>query len=87
MTLAERIFAEGRIGLRGSYVATWAGMAVSGWLTAAVWFVPKEDWEHPAGPWVVSLMGLALFVFSLWGNRYFGRRLRERRTQQSPAAR
>ena len=32
--------------------------------------VPAADVEVPAGRWVISVMGVALFAFALWGNRH-----------------
>ena len=87
MTIADKIFGAGGLPPMVRYIATWAGMAASLLFTASVWFVPEEDWESPAGPWAISLMGLALFVFSLWGNRYFRRQLTEAPTQEPPASR
>ena len=91
MTLADKVFG-GRSPFSGGeypperrYLATWAAMGMSVFVAGSGWLLPEEEWEHPSGPWVLTLLGLALFLLSLWGNRYLRRRIREKRTQAQPA--
>ena len=69
------------------YIVSWVGVVLSLSLAVYAWFIPADDLDIPSGRWLLSLVGVAMFAFALWGNRYFRERMREKGPTDQPAAR
>jgi len=78
MTLGDRIFGGSSISPSAKYIASGIGAAVSLFVAVFAWFIPAEDLEAPAGKWVISFIGLAMFAFAIYASRHFRKQLRSK---------
>jgi type IV secretory pathway TrbL component len=83
----DEAFGGSRMPSSTKYIVSWVGVALSLFVAMYAWFIPADDLDIPSGRWLLSLVGVAMFAFALWGNRYFRRRMREEGQAEKPSPR